>query len=81
MLVQYSDSVFDTNRQVQDRIYIICLIFLNHKLSMFMTVTYCVKKYLMELEKNEDSDQSAHLCSLTRVLQLQSKNPKNQKHD
>ena len=33
----------------------------------------------MELEMIEDSDQSAHLCSLIKVLQLQSKNPKNKK--
>ena len=35
----------------------------------------------MELETNENSDQSAHLCSLIRVLQLQSKNPRNQKRE
>ena len=34
----------------------------------------------MELETNEDSDQSAHLCSLIRALQLQSKHPRNQKN-
>ena len=51
--------------------------FLNHKLIIFITVTYCVKKYRMELEMIEDSDQSAHLCSLIRVLPSQSKTPRN----
>ena len=35
----------------------------------------------MELETIDGSDQSVHLCSLIKVLQLQSKNPRNEKRD